>query len=53
MQDDLIAIVAETQEELENIPCMEFTEIIETTEPVEMINGKYYVGIIAINNAKL
>ena len=53
MQNGLIAIVAETHEELENMPCITFTEIIETNEPVEMINCKYYVGIDNIQNAKL
>lgn len=52
MQNDLIAMVAKTREELENMPCIEFTEIIETAEPVEMVNCKYYVGLDTINNAK-
>ena len=52
-QNDLIAVIAETREELENMPCMEFTEIIETDEPVEMVNCKYYVGDTDIQNAKM
>lgn len=44
MQGDLIAMISETREELENMPCVTFTEIIETKESVEMIDGKYYVG---------
>ena len=52
MQNDLIALVAETREELENAPCMEFTEIIETQEPVEMVGGTYYMGEEAIISAK-
>ena len=53
MQNDLIALIAETREELENMPCMEFTEIVETDEPVEMVNCKYYVGIQNIQDAKM
>ena len=53
MQNDLIAIIAETREELENMPCMEFTEIVETDEPVEMVDCKYYVGIQNIQDAKM
>lgn len=52
MQNDLIAMVAETREELENMPCVEFTDIVETNEPVEMVNCTYYVGINAIQNAQ-
>lgn len=53
MQGDLIAIIAETREKLENMPCITFTEIIETTEPVEIVNCKYYVGTNNIRDAKL
>lgn len=52
MQGNLIAMIAETREELENMPCITFTEIIETNEPVEMIDGKYYVGLDATSNVK-
>lgn len=51
-QEELIALVAETREELENAPCMTFTEIVETSEPVEMVGGTYYVGAEAIIEAK-
>ena len=52
MQNDLIAMIAETREELENMPCIEFTEIIETNEPVEMVNCTYYTGQKNIQKAK-
>ncbi|MBR2412095.1 MAG: hypothetical protein IKB10_00300 [Alphaproteobacteria bacterium] len=42
-QGDLIAMIAETREELENMPCITFTEIIETNKPVKMVDGKYYI----------
>lgn len=43
-QNDLISLVAETREELEKAPCMSFTKIEETEEPVEKIGNLYYVG---------
>lgn len=52
MQDDLIALIAESREELESAPCIEFTDIVETDEPVEMVAGIYYVGASAIVDAK-
>jgi hypothetical protein len=52
MQNDLIALVAETREELENCPCVEFTQIVETQEPVEMVSGTYCVGEETIKVAK-
>lgn len=51
-QNDLIALIAETREELENAPCMSFTEIVETDEQVEMVGGTYYVGEQAVIEAK-
>ena len=44
MQNDLIAVAKEKREELLNIPCIEFTSIVETNEPVEFVNNRYYVG---------
>ncbi|MBE6461486.1 MAG: hypothetical protein E7006_01430 [Alphaproteobacteria bacterium] len=53
IQDGLIAVVAQTRAEIENMPCMIFTEIIETNQPVEMVNCKYYVGTNNIQDAKM
>lgn len=43
MQNGLIAMVAEQREDLENMPCIEFTDIIETNEPIKMVNCVYCV----------
>ncbi len=47
-----VAFVAETKEELENLPCITLAKIEETDEPVELFNGRYCVGETAINEAK-
>ena len=52
MQGDLIALISESREFLENLGYMEFTEIVETDQPVEMVNGTYYVGDESIISAK-
>ena len=52
MQGDLIALISESREYLENINYMVFTEIVETDQPVEMVNGTYYVGDESIVSAK-
>lgn len=52
MQNDLIALVAETKKELNKSPFIEFTEIIKTDEPVELIGNQYYLGEENIINAK-
>lgn len=41
MQNDLIAMTAETAEELENIDYMTFTEIVETEDNYILENGVY------------
>ena len=47
-----VTFVAETKEELENLPCITLAKIEETDEPVELVNGRYCVGETAINEAK-
>lgn len=51
-QNDKIVIIAQEREELENIPLMSLDRIEETWEPVELINGTYYVGEEAITEIK-
>lgn len=51
-QGDLLAFVANTREELENLPMVELTKIDFTTEPVEMVENTYYIGEEAIKTAK-
>ena len=51
-QGDIIALIADTREELENAPCMRFTEIKEYWGPIEQINGTYYLGDDAIIEMK-
>lgn len=51
-QNNLLALVAETKEALEDNPCLKFTAIEETVDPVEKIGNSYYVGQDAINEAK-
>ena len=51
-QGENIVSVKNTREEVENTPCLEFTEIVETDEPVEMVDNKYYVGEENILEAK-
>lgn len=41
MQNDLIALAANTREELENLECMRFTEITETEDNYILENGSY------------
>lgn len=50
-QDDLIAFVADTQEELENMPCVELTEI-KQVEFAEMYNGVIYIDPAELQTAK-
>ena len=40
-QNDKIAFVAETREELENMPCVSFVKIEETDKTYFLHNGKY------------
>lgn len=51
-QNDLIALVAETKQELENAQGIEFTKIEETQEPVEMVDGSYCIGEENIQKAQ-
>lgn len=51
-QNDLLALTAETREELENNPNMEFTSIEETGDVVEKVGNSYYVGQEAVSAAK-
>ena len=51
-QNELIALVANTREELMNAPCITFTKIEETDQPVEIIAGIYYVGAEQIDAAR-
>lgn len=41
MQNDLIAFVSETKEEIENLTYLPFTEIVETTDDYAFENGQY------------
>ena len=40
-QKDLLALVADTKEELENTPMMTFTSIVETSDTYVLVNGQY------------
>ena len=40
-QNDKIAFIADTQEELENLPCVTLDKIEETTEEYILHNGEY------------
>lgn len=51
-QDDLVALVAKTRNEIIKAPCMKFTSIVKTNEPVELIDGVYYIGANAISKAQ-
>lgn len=51
LQNDLIAFVAETKEELENLPCVELTEIKEV-EFAESYNGVIYIDPAELQTAK-
>lgn len=52
-QGNSIYLVANSREEIEKVPCMKFTKIEETNEPVEMVNGAYYVGEESIKEAQI
>lgn len=51
-QGEIISMVANTKEELKNIPCMEFSKIVETKDKVEFVCNSYYVGEEDIQKAK-
>lgn len=51
-QNEKIVLIANTKQELLNTPCITFTNIIETNEPVEMIDCEYHLGENAINTAR-
>lgn len=51
-QNNLVALVAETKQELENAQDIEFTKIEETHDPVEMVDGSYYIGDENIQKAQ-
>lgn len=40
-QKDVLALVADTKEELENTPMMTFTSIVETSDTYVLVNGQY------------
>lgn len=50
-QNDLIAFVADTREELENLPCVELTEI-KQVEFAESYNGVIYIDPAELQVAK-
>lgn len=50
-QNDLIAFVADTREELENLPCVELDKI-EEVDFAEMFNGVIYTSVEELNQAK-
>lgn len=43
-QEDNLSFVAETREELENLPCVSLSRIEETNEPVKLVGGQYKIG---------
>lgn len=51
-QNNIIAFVKETREELENLPYIKLDRIEETNDDVEMIDGVYYLGKESIKEAK-
>ena len=51
LQNDLIAFVADTREELENLPCVELTEIKEV-EFAESYNSVIYIDPTELQTAK-
>ena len=51
-KDNVISLVANTKEELENTPLIKFTKIVQTFDPVEKVNGVFYVGQDNIDIAK-
>lgn len=50
-QNDLIAFMAETKEELENLPCVELTEI-KQVEFAESYNGAIYIDPVELQTVK-
>ena len=44
-QNNKIVLVANTKEELENVPCMVFDEIVETDKNYFLHNGEYVTEI--------
>ena len=44
-QNNKIILVANTKEELENVPCMVFDEIVETDKNYFLYNGEYVTKI--------
>lgn len=50
-QKDKIVFVAETKEELENLPCVNLDKI-EEVEFAEMFNGKIYISKAELTQAK-
>ena len=44
-QNNKIVLVADTKKELENTPCMEFDEIVETDKNYFLHNGEYVTEI--------
>lgn len=51
LQNGLVAFVADTREELENLPCVELTEIKEV-EFAESYNGVIYIDPAELQTAK-
>lgn len=51
LQNDLIAFMADTQEELENLPCVELTEI-KQVEFAESYNGVIYIDPAELQTTK-
>ena len=52
-QGELIAMAAESKEELEKIPFIKFDRIEETSENYELFNGRYYPvnkELVAVKN---
>lgn len=51
LQNDLITFMADTREELENLPCVELTEIKEV-EFAESYSGVIYIDLAELQMAK-
>lgn len=43
-QEGNLSFIAETREELESLPCVSFTRIEETDEPVKLVGSQYKIG---------
>lgn len=55
-QGELIAMAAESKEELEKIPFIKFDRIEETSENYELFNGRYYPvnkELVAVKNEEI